>query len=188
MIAMTRAIVITGLPCAGKSSLACYLHKALELPMASKDIFKEILFDTLGCRDRAWSRQLDAPSVALLFQFLETHLTVGQCCIIDHWFDSELDVQHLSAMQVELKFEVIQVLCHAPGPILLSRFSARAAAGRHEGHCDQFTYEEHKEFIMAGRMKPLSVVGALIELDTSDFGMVAFDSIAAKIKVLLEQG
>jgi len=180
------AIVVTGMPCSGKTSVARYLHKSLAVPMASKDMFKELLFDTLGWRDRAWSIRLDVPSVALLFNFLNTHLEIGQCCMIDHWFDSLSDERHLVAMQKELRFTVIQILCHAPGPILFSRFTARAISGsRHPGHCDEFTYDEHKNLLMSGGVEPLNTEGPLIKIDTSDFDQVCFEDIAAHVASLL---
>jgi predicted kinase len=180
------AIVVTGMPCSGKTSLARHLNKSLAIPWASKDMFKELLFDTLGCRDRAWSKRLDVPSVALLFNFLKTHLEIGHCCLIDHWFDAHADVQHLKELQKELRFTVIQILCHAPGPSLFSRFKERAVSGnRHPGHCDEFTYDEHRSLLVDGHMEPLDTGGPLIKVDTSQFERVSFEEISTEVAKLL---
>jgi 2-phosphoglycerate kinase len=49
-------VIITGPPAAGKTTLGRQLAGALSLPFIHKDGIKEILFDVLGWRDRAWSR------------------------------------------------------------------------------------------------------------------------------------
>ncbi|MFZ4462043.1 MAG: AAA family ATPase [Patescibacteria group bacterium] len=40
-------IIITGLPCTGKTTLGRKLAEELRLPFVSKDDFKELLFDDL---------------------------------------------------------------------------------------------------------------------------------------------
>jgi len=53
-------VLTTGLPGAGKTTLARQVAVALELPLLSKDIVKERLSDILGVHDRAWSMKLGA--------------------------------------------------------------------------------------------------------------------------------
>lgn len=148
------------------------------LPIASKDRFKELLFDTLFWKDRTWSKRLDNVSVALLFQFLEGQIAVDRSCIIDHWFDSTDDIQRLVDAQAKYKIAIIQILCYADGNILVDRFKERSLSEmRHPGHCDRFTFDEHRPILQVGRMKPLPSTGPLIELDTSDFSSVDLDSL-----------
>src|SRR4051794_10844242 len=42
------AVVVSGIPASGKTTLARQLALALELPLVSKDVIKEALFDALG--------------------------------------------------------------------------------------------------------------------------------------------
>lgn len=63
-------ILISGPPGAGKTMLGAKIAQALGLPFLNKDGIKEIPFDTLGAKDRAWSRQLGVASTALLMQWL----------------------------------------------------------------------------------------------------------------------
>ena len=48
-------VIITGPPASGKSMLGRELARRLALPLLSKDLFKEVLFDQLGWSDREWS-------------------------------------------------------------------------------------------------------------------------------------
>src|SRR5688500_5640391 len=67
-------IIVNGLPATGKTTLSIQLADALGLALFSKDMFKEILFDTLGWSDRAWSRRLGVASIALLVRVAEAEL------------------------------------------------------------------------------------------------------------------
>ncbi len=45
-------ILVTGIPAAGKSTMAETLAENLKLPVISKDTIKELLFDCVGFRSR----------------------------------------------------------------------------------------------------------------------------------------
>ena len=45
-------ILVTGIPAAGKSTMAKYLAGHLSIPMISKDMIKELLFDNVGFKSR----------------------------------------------------------------------------------------------------------------------------------------
>ena len=45
-------ILVTGIPAAGKSTMAETLSKRLKLPVISKDTIKELLFDNVGFQSR----------------------------------------------------------------------------------------------------------------------------------------
>jgi len=61
-------VLVTGPPASGKTSLAQPLARHLGLPLLGKDTIKEVLFDSLGTGDRAWSRRLGAASYAVLLE------------------------------------------------------------------------------------------------------------------------
>lgn len=62
--------MVTGLPASGKTALARLLSPALGLPLLSKDVVKEVHFDTLGIRDRGWSLQLSIAATNVVFSLL----------------------------------------------------------------------------------------------------------------------
>ena len=71
-------IIISGPPCAGKTTLAKLLGERFALPVMGKDTLKELLFDTLGWQDRERSRAFGRASNELLFQFVASNsLRVG---------------------------------------------------------------------------------------------------------------
>ncbi|MEK7539748.1 MAG: AAA family ATPase, partial [Patescibacteria group bacterium] len=79
-------LVITGLSCSGKTTCARRLFTRCNLPVFGKDVLKELLFDSLGCKDVAWSKQVDAAAYAILYQLFEAHLLVGKSCILESDF------------------------------------------------------------------------------------------------------
>ena len=46
-------ILVTGIPAAGKSTMAKVMSEKLKLPVISKDTIKELLFDNVGFQSRA---------------------------------------------------------------------------------------------------------------------------------------
>ncbi len=67
---MTSLVLITGPPASGKTTLAVPLASLLDLPLVSKDVIKEALFDSPGHGDREWSSRLGAASFAVMFALL----------------------------------------------------------------------------------------------------------------------
>lgn len=60
-------VIITGLPCTGKTTLARRIGSELSLPVVGRDDIKERLFESLGWKDREWSRMLGRASWDLLY-------------------------------------------------------------------------------------------------------------------------
>lgn len=163
---MTTIVIIGGLPCTGKSSVAAMLREQLHWPLLAKDAIKETLFDALGCRDREWSRDLSRASYAVLFAQLEQLLKSKINCIIEGNFRPEHSIPFRRLIAPADR--CVQILCKAQGDVLLQRFTERARSGaRHSGHVDLESLAELTPELLRGRAAPLQLPGLLLEFDST---------------------
>jgi len=158
-------VVVTGLPASGKTSVALEIAAHHRLPLLCKDQVKEILFETLGWSDRAWSRRLGRASAAALLLFLQSRAAAGLPCIIESnspgrrrancWPSS------VNSCFVPFRWSA------APKAECLRRFQARSGQ-RHPWHEDENLHEEYRSQLLAARYDPLDIGGTLWELVTND--------------------
>ena len=179
------AIVISGLPCTGKTTLGKRISQEFLLPFFSKDGFKERLFDELGWSDRAWSKKLGLASYKLLFHALETQLEVGHACILEANFYPEFHTQILNDFKQHYRCDFFQIYCHAQPEVLLKRFGARWKAGaRHPGHADNVTLPEMEQLVYQKPFR-LELDGTTWDLDASDLGKLETDDLFAALQAQL---
>ncbi|NJO83032.1 MAG: ATP-binding protein [Blastochloris sp.] len=132
-----QLIVISGHAGSGKTSLATALAAELHLPLLSKDVIKEALFDSLGWHDRAWSQLLGVAAITVLFRQLEVFVANGHGCMVESIFRRDLDSPRFRDYGARYGLQLIAIQCVAPGAILVDRVRARVAVGvRHPGHVD----------------------------------------------------
>jgi predicted kinase len=181
---MSALIIVSGPPCAGKSTLANRLREELKWPLLAKDSIKELLFDSLGWQDRTWSRKLSEASYALLFNTAAELLHAGQRCILEGNFRwRETAGRFASLLRPELR--VIQVCCTAPFAVLSARLHGRVAAGqRHPGHLDALTVGE-LEAELPCFSQPLPIAGPLISFDSSQREPSAVVNLVAAVREML---
>jgi predicted kinase len=176
-------VIVNGAAATGKTTIGRRLAHELALPFASKDMFKETLFDTLGWNDRAWSKQIGRAGIALLFQFMETQLAARRSCIVECNFKSELATPEFLALRERHAYQPVQILCRCDGNVLFERFRRRAESGeRHPGHVDHVHYDEFAPSLLRGYTEPLDIGGRLIEVDTTDWESVDYGAIIATIR------
>lgn len=159
-------VLVTGLPCAGKSTLARQLAAGLELPYHAKDELKERLFEALGSGDRAWSRRLSAAAFELLFHLAGVELAAGRSAVVEGNFTPAREGARWAELVGRHRARAAQVLVTAPGPELLRRFRARAGT-RHPGHLDQELLAELEPVLLSAQVEPLELAGPLLRVDTS---------------------
>jgi predicted kinase len=167
-------IIVSGLPCTGKTTLARRLATEFRLPLVHKDGIKERLFDTLGWRDRAWSRTVGGATYELLFYFTEVLLAAGRPLIVESNFYPDHAARFL-ALQRQYPFQPLQVVCRTEGAVLFRRFQERAESGeRHPGHVDQQNYAEFQTALLRGESAPLAIDGPVLLVDTTNFAVIDY--------------
>jgi predicted kinase len=120
-------IVVTGVPGAGKSTLAGPLADALNLPLFSLDRIKESLYDVAGAAlTSRWALREAAEAVlgALL-----PDASAG--AVVDIWLDpGRNDRSRLRAMLPE-HASVCEVLCQVSPDVAVARYRRRVRGGPH---------------------------------------------------------
>lgn len=181
-------VVVAGLPCTGKTTLAHRLAHAVPLPIIAKDDIKESLFDTLGWSDRNWSIQLGRAAILLLYQTVETLLRAGVPVIAEAYFHPEVAQAELQAIQARTPCRTFVIECIAEGEVLLQRWRDRLAHGeRHPGHVDDTASDEViRAILLQGRNAPqLKISHCCQVIDTTDFAAVDFNKLVAEIRANL---
>jgi len=175
-------IIVSGLSCTGKTTLAQKLSTYFHLPYFSKDMFKELAFDRLGIKDRQWSQTIGRLAYDTLYLVTANLLAQGKSLIIESNFKSKYDRPRLLSIQKQTPFRAVEILCHANGDVLFDRFKTRALSGqRHPGHVDHLCLNEQQKILSAGLATPLRL-GRLIKIDTTDFATLDYQKIIAQIE------
>lgn len=161
-------LLVTGLPCTGKTTLARALAAALGAPCFTKDEVKERLFDRLGWSDRPWSKTLSLAAFDLLFDAARACLAAPASVILEGNFDPDAESARYAALRAATPFDLVQVWLTCAPDVVVERFRARTGT-RHPGHVDATTLDEVAAAARAGRCRPLALEGTVIEVDTSSF-------------------
>jgi predicted kinase len=179
-------IIISGPPCSGKTTLGAWLAQELKLPLFHRDVFKELLFDSLGWSDLEWSQRLGGASYALLYHAAEALLRAEHSVMIESNFDPQFDTQRLRELAARHPFLPLQIRCLAEGPVLFERFKQRVASGtRHPGHIDHLNIPVYEPIVREGPSKRddfLDTGGERIDINTTDFAAVDYRHILTLVK------
>jgi predicted kinase len=179
-------IIVTGLPCSGKTNLGRRISRLHKIPFISKDGFKERLFETLGYSDRAWSKKLSGASYEMMFYVLEELLEVGLSCVLEANFDPQVHSETLAKITRKFQTRVLQIHCVTQPEILLERFRNRWKSGkRHPGHADEVMLPE-MELLVKHKILPLELPCPIFELDTTDLAKLDTAALFAAIEAELK--
>jgi predicted kinase len=153
-------VVVTGMPAAGKTTLAESLSHALALPLIGKDKIKERLYETLGTGDLEWSGRVGGAAFALLFDVAAALVASGSSVILEANFFRGEEPRFFALP----RHRAVQVLCEAPLETLVARYTDRP---RHIGHHDAEKVKELPSRFETGVHDPLDLPGEVIRVDTS---------------------
>lgn len=171
-------IVITGHSATGKTTLGRKIAKELNIPFLSKDDFKEILFDTIGFKDREWSQKIGKASYEILYNVLEENLKSNNSVVIESNFEPRYANIKLNKLKEKYKFIPFQIRCFADREILYERFVNRINSGeRHLGHSNNTNIGELKHYIKDGKIEALYIGGKLYDIDTTDFKTLDYNKL-----------
>lgn len=146
-------VLVSGLPGSGKSTLAPRLAAELDLPVFSKDVIKEALWDALGPGDWAWSKRLGGASAAALRALV--HSSPG--AVVDHFVhtDEVTDWVQLPG--------IVEVRCACAPEVARERYAGRV---RHPCHFDdQQLLDRFDAWIAEDASRP--PVGPRLDVDTA---------------------
>jgi predicted kinase len=181
-------VLISGPPGAGKTTLGARIAGELGIPFINKDGIKETLFDTLGAKDRSWSRQLGIASTALLFHIMERQLVAGQSLVAESAFHAQFDTPRLQRLQESYRFQTLEMYCMAQIDVLLARFAGRAqSAERHSGHAERTQMEELRHNLERGVYAPLSRDGKALIVDTTDLASIDHQRLLSRVRAQLDE-
>ena len=164
---MDLLVLVTGPPAGGKTTLAAPLAEALRLPLISKDVIKEALFDTFGVGDDDWSHRLGEAAYEVMWALGDD---LGAAVYEGPMYQEAKDrVLGLCARPIE-------VFCHCDPDEARRRVEERAAQ-RHPGHTD--TDKPHEVAEKVEEWAPLGL-GPVLEIDTS--GEVDVDEVVRWVR------
>lgn len=197
---MSYLILITGLPATGKTSFAEYLSKNMKIPMVSKDVIKEHLYDTIGFKNRAEKVTLGVAAMDIMYHFAKMHLEVGQPLILENNFE-DVSKPGLEILIDKYKCKTITIRFCTDINVLIKRFLVRdRSPERHRGHVVNTQYPEiegaptlsmeaqainPEQFLNAVEQRGMlnfSIGGEEIVVDTTDFSKVSYKAILLQIK------
>jgi len=175
-------ILVSGLPCSGKTTLAKLIARDLGFPLIHKDGIKEILMDQFEYFDRAWSQKLSVVTYKIMFHLMNIILYTGISLVSEANFPPELTLAGLNELGYPERFDIFELFCVTNGEILLERFKRRAVYGeRHPGHLDEIVLEELRVMINRNENGFINLGGGFYKVDTSEFGQVDISGILANI-------
>ena len=192
---MSRLIAVAGLPGTGKSHLARELAAHYGLPLFSKDDFKEILFDTVGFKNREEKTRLNDASLRDLFYAADHVLSCGSGVILENNFENNAYPYFESLQEKYPDLEVITVLIGGEMRVMYERWKRRDQnPRRHQGHVrnDHYpadegepvppplTFEEYGTRFHERGMDTFHV-GRLVRVDVTDFSKVDNEAMFREI-------
>ena len=198
-------ILVTGIPAAGKSTMAKNIAERLKLPVISKDAVKELLFDNVGFQSREEKVNLGIASMEIMYYVAGQLMKAGQSFILENNFEysSEHGIKNLLE---KYQYSVLTITLTGDYKVIYQRFLEREnSPDRHRGHVVNDCYPEKKEGNPKKRkatsisyenyvyginkrgFDAFLVDGTQIKVDTTDFSKIDMEELFLQIAAWKEE-
>lgn len=189
-------ILVTGIPAAGKSTMARYLAEQLSMPMISKDRIKELLFDTVGFQSREEKVKLGIASMNIMYDMAEQLMKCNLPFILENNFEN-VSKAGLDNLLKKYSYKAITITLTGKYERIYQRYVERnESADRHRGHVVNDSYPEK---VLGRKIAPISFESFLsgirnrgmdsfvsngphIVVDTTEFDNVDFDGVIKQVE------
>ena len=198
-------ILVTGIPAAGKSTMAEALSERLKLPVISKDAVKELLFDNVGFQSREEKVNLGIAGMEIMYYVAGQLMKAGQSFILENNFEYSSE-QGIKNLIEKYQYSVLTITLTGDYKVIYKRFLERESSpDRHRGHVVNDCYPEKKENnLKIQNAKPISyedyvygieqrgfdtfsVEGRQIKVDTTDFSKIDMEELFSQIAAWKEE-
>lgn len=174
------AIVVTGLPTGGKTTVAKRIAAGLNWPLLDKDVFLERLFAHESVTSLDDRRRLSRLSDKA---FRDAISTVDAAVLVSHWRPvvGPQDTGTPPEFIIENFDKIVEVHCICSVETAATRFRKRT---RHSGHMDKLKSREDitKQIQALSHGYPLGL-GDLLSIETE--GQSSFNKLLTQIKLLV---
>lgn len=187
-------ILLSGLPASGKSTVGDRLSADLSVPMYTRDMFKEMMFDAFDWQDGGWTKdpeffdKIGFVANSVLFKIISREMKAGRPVMIENAFHPHIYGKILNGMREKTDFLTLQINFTVKGEVLSHRIDERQNSGeKHPGHGKAGAYK-YRELIEKGGIEPLDLPGKVIRVDTTDWRQVNFQDIETEVSDYLKKG
>lgn len=148
-------VVVSGLAASGKTAVAEPLALELGIPLVSKDVIKEALFDALGFGGWEWSKTLSRAADAAMVRVAQDL----DAAVLDNFWHADT----VDELLAPLPRPMVEVFCRCDPDVAFERFRRR---DRHPGHADEELSAEVHRASFLGKKLPLGTLGPVVDVDT----------------------
>ena len=194
-------ILVTGIPAAGKSTMAAFLAEHFGLPVISKDKIKEFMYDDIGFCSREEKAKLGIASMNIMYYMAAELMKSNQPFILENNFE-KISREPLIQILEKYSYKAITVTLTGNYSKIYERFTERnSSPDRHRGHVvndcypektpnkdiNPISYENFVSGIIDRGMDSFEANDPHIVVDTTDFNDLHIETLIEEINSYREE-